>query len=117
MCKGVKDKQVYVYKQNELSPDGWELVDKKELFSDMIRKQTTTLGQIKDYNIKEDNPLEIKDYTGFNNLIKELNTKETKQEFINKINNICYQNKAIVQKTRKEIDTSKKQKLLKNNTV
>jgi hypothetical protein len=99
-CPNLKDNQILVYTKNELSPDGWEFIDKKEFFEGMIRSQLFILGNLRDYNIKEENPLEIKSFDNFNNMLKKMDLDEKKKEYIKKLNNICYQNNSIVQKTR-----------------
>jgi hypothetical protein len=110
-CPNLKDNQIQVYTQNKFSPDGWEIINKKSFFEDMINAQIFTLEQMKEFNEEEDNPLEIKSYTGFNNLVKELDSnKSVKKDFVNKLNNLCYQNKSIVKNTRDKILELKKQK-------
>jgi hypothetical protein len=69
-CSNLKDKQILVYTKNELSPDGWEFLDKKKFFEQMIQNQLFTLENLRDFNIREDNPLEIKSFSGFNNMVK-----------------------------------------------
>jgi len=54
-------------------------------------------------------PLEIKDFSGFNNLIKELNSnKAVKKEYVTKLNNLCYQNNSIIKTTREKLQELKK---------
>jgi hypothetical protein len=77
----------------------------------MIETQLFTLEGLKEFNEEEGNPLEIKSYTKFNNLVKELDkNKAVKKEFVNKLNNLCYQNKFIVKKTREQISMLAKEK-------
>jgi len=45
-----------VYNKNQFSPDGWEIVEKKEFFEEMMRRQLFTLVNIKNCNDEEDNP-------------------------------------------------------------
>lgn len=114
-CPNLKDTQIYIYNKNQFSPDGWSIVEKKEFFEEMMRKQLFTLVKIKNCNDEEDNPLEINDYTGFNNLIRELNSnKAVKKEYITKLNNLCYQNKDIVKNTREKLQDLKR---LKNKQI
>jgi uncharacterized coiled-coil protein SlyX len=84
----------------------------------MIETQLFTLENLRDFNEEEGNPLEIKSYTGFNNLVKELDTnKAVKKEFVNKLNNLCYQNKSIVKKTREQISMLAKEKNKQKNKL
>ena len=91
----------------------------------MIRRQITELENIRDFNELEDNELGITSYLGFNNMTRQMRTNESvKKEYITKLNNVCYQNKAIVQQTKEEIEAKnklrerirnyKKQKEIKN---
>jgi hypothetical protein len=110
-CTNLRDNQIQVYTKYKFSPDGWEIVDKKQFFEQMIETQLFTLEGLKEFNEEEGNPLEIKNYTGFNNLVKELDkNKAVKKEFVNKLNNLCYQNKSIVKKTREQISLLAKEK-------
>ena len=114
-CPNLKDNQIHVYTKNKFSPDGWEMINKKTFFEQMIQWQIFTLERLKEFNEEEENPLEIKNYIGFNNLVKELDTnKEVKKEYINKLNNLCYQNKEIVKETRDKILALK---MSKNNNL
>jgi hypothetical protein len=102
-CPNLKDNQILVYTKNSLSPDGWEFVNKKEFFTEMIRRQIYELEKIKNFNEEEDNPLEINSYVGFNRMTNEIKTNNiVKKEYMKKLNNVCYQNKLIVQKTKEE---------------
>jgi hypothetical protein len=110
-CPNLKDNQIQVFTQNKFSPDGWEIINKKSFFEDMIDSQIFTLEQMKNFNEEEDNPLEIKSYSGFNNLVKELDiNKSVKKDFVNKLNNLCYQNKTMIKNTRDKLLEFKKQK-------
>ena len=108
-CPNIKDSQLFVYTNSLYSPDGWELIDKKDFFEKMIEKQIITMEQIKQVNDEEENPLEIKNYIGFNNMIDAFDTDKTiKNEYVKKINNICYQNSGMVKSIRQTISNQKK---------
>ena len=107
-CPNIKDSQLFVYTNSLYSPDGWELIDKKDFFEKMIEKQIITMEQIKQVNDEEENPLEINNYIGFNNMINAFDTdKIIKNEYIKKINNICYQNSSMIKSIRQIISNQK----------
>lgn len=109
LCPNLKDGQILVYTKNSLSPDGWEFVDKKDFFTKMIMNQITELENIRDFNEAEENELGITSYVGFNKMTREMRTNENvKKEYIKKLNNVCYQNNSIVQKTKEEIEAKNK---------
>jgi hypothetical protein len=52
-------------------------------------------------------------------MLKKMDLDEKKKEYIKKLNNICYQNNSIVQKTRQEVDqlSKIKQKMLERKKL
>lgn len=109
-CPNLKDGQIHVYNRNKFSTDGWEVclqkqtnppygdvVNKKQFFKEMIRRQMNTLEKIFKCNEDDDNILELTNITGFKNLLKEYNANdEVIKEYSAKLNTLCYKNNKIV---------------------
>jgi hypothetical protein len=103
-CPNLKDGQIHVYNGNKFSADGWDVVEKKEFFKEMLKKQMGTLKRIYDCNDRDDNPLEIRNMTGFVNLLKEFHANnEVIKEYTTKLNTLCYKNNSMIKKTKQEM--------------
>ena len=102
-CPNLKDKQIHVYNGNKFSADGWDVLDKKKFFKEMLTKQMKTLEKIFKYNEEDDNILEINNIVGFTNLLKEFNANnDVIKEYSDKLNTLCYKNNILVKNTREE---------------
>jgi len=102
-CPNLKDGQIHVYNGNKFSGDGWDVVEKKDFFKQMLIKQMRTLEKIKQCNDLDDNPLEINNIIGFSNLLREFNANnDVIKEYTAKLNTLCYKNNPIVKKTKDE---------------
>jgi hypothetical protein len=55
-CPNLKDGQIHVYNGNKFSGDGWDVIEKKDFFKQMLIKQMRTLEKIKQCNELDDNP-------------------------------------------------------------
>jgi hypothetical protein len=96
-CPNLKDGQIHVYNGNKFSTDGWDVVNKKQFFKEMIKRQMNTLEKIFKCNEDDDNILELTNITGFKNLLKEYNANdEVIKEYSAKLNTLCYKNNQIV---------------------
>jgi hypothetical protein len=103
-CPNLKDGQIHVYNGNKFSTDGWDVVEKKDFFKQMLINQMRTLEKIKQCNDLDDNPLEINNMVGFSNLLKEFNANnDVIKEYTTKLNTLCYKNNPIVKKTKDEV--------------
>jgi len=104
-CPNLKDNQIHVFNGNKFTGDGWDVLDKKKFFAEMLTKQMRTLEKIFRCNEEDDNPLEIDNIVGFTNLLKEFNANnDVIKEYTAKLNTICYRNNPIIKNT---IDKSK----------
>ena len=113
-CPNLKDGQIHVYNGNKFSVDGWDVVEKKEFFKEMLKKQMQTLKRIYECNDRDDNPLELTNMTGFVNLIKEFHANnEVIKEYTGKINTLCYKNNEVVKNTKEETKEMKIKKMFK----
>ncbi len=96
-CPNLKDSQIHIYNGNKFSNDGWDILDKKKFFKEMIRRQMGTLEKIFKCNEEDDNILELTNITGFKNLLKEYNANdEVIKEYSAILNRLCYKNNHIV---------------------
>ena len=112
-CPNLKDGQIHVYNGNKFSGDGWDVVEKKDFFKQMLIKQMRTLEKIKQCNDLDDNPLEINNIIGFSNLLREFNANnDVIKEYTAKLNTLCYKNNPIVKKTKEESKEIKIQKMI-----
>ena len=100
-CPNLKDSQIHVYNGNKFSLDGWDIMNKKEFFKEMIKKQMNTLDKIFRCNQEDDNILELKNTIGFKNLLREYNDNdEVIKEYTAKLNTLCYKNNQIIKDTK-----------------
>ncbi len=107
-CPNLKDNEIHVFNGNKFT-DGWDVLDKKKFFAEMLTKQMRTLEKIFRCNEEDDNPLEIDNIVGFTNLLKEFNkNNDVIKEYTNILNTICYRNNPIVKNT---IDESKESRV------
>jgi len=112
-CPNLKDGQIHVYNGNKFSGDGWDVIEKKEFFKQMITNQMRTLEKIKRCNDLDDNPLEINNIVGFSNLLKEFNANnDVIKEYTSKLNTLCWKNNPLIKKTKEESKEMKIQKML-----
>jgi hypothetical protein len=80
----------------------------------MLKKQMETLKRIYECNDRDDNPLELRNMTGFINLLKEFHANnEVIKEYTTKLNTLCYKNNDIVKKTKEETKEMRIKKMLK----
>ncbi len=109
-CPNLKDNDIHVFNGNKFT-DGWDVLDKKKFFKEMLIKQMRTLEKIFRCNEDDDNPLEIDNIVGFTNLLKEFNANsDVIKEYTKKLNTICYKKNHMVKQT---IDESKDNKIRK----
>ncbi len=109
-CPNLNNNQIHVFNGNKFT-DGWDVLDKKKFFKEMLTKQMNTLEQIFKCNEEDDNPLEIDNIVGFTNLLKEFNkNNDVIKEYTNILNNICYRKKHIVKNTIDETKEESKDK-------
>jgi len=114
-CPNLKDNQIHVFNGNKFTGDGWDVLDKKKFFKEMLTKQMRTLEQIFKCNEEDDNPLEIDNIVGFTNLLKEFNANnDVIKEYTTKLNTICYKNNSIVKKTLDESKEESKESKIKS---
>ncbi len=107
-CPNLKDNEIHVFNGNKFT-DGWDVLDKKKFFAEMLTKQMRTLEKIFRCNEEDDNPLEIDNIVGFTNLLKEFNkNNDVIKEYTNILNTICYKNNPIIKNT---IDKSKESRV------
>ena len=100
-CPNLKDSQIHVYNGNKFSLDGWDIMNKKDFFKEMIKKQMNTLDKIFRCNQEDDNFLELKNTIGFKNLLREYNNNdEVIKEYTAKLNTLCYKNNQIIKDTK-----------------
>ena len=112
-CPNLKDTQIHVYNGNKFSADGWDVVEKKDFFKQMLTNQIRTLEKIKRCNDLDENPLEINNIVGFANLLKEFNANnDVIKEYTTKLNTLCWKNNPIVKKTKEESKEIKIQKMI-----
>jgi hypothetical protein len=112
-CPNLKDTQIHVYNGNKFSDDGWDVVEKKDFFKQMLTNQIRTLEKIKRCNDLDENPLEINNIVGFANLLKEFNANnDVIKEYTTKLNTLCWKNNPIVKKTKEESKEIKIQKMI-----
>ncbi len=105
-CPNLKDNDIHVFNGNKFT-DGWDILDKKKFFKEMLIKQMRTLEKIFKCNEDDDNPLEIDNIVGFTNLLKEFNANsDVIKEYTKKLNTICYKKNHMVKQT---IDESKEE--------
>ncbi len=96
-CPNLNNSQIHVYNGNKFSSDGWDIVNKKKFFKEMIKRQMNTLEKIFRCNEEDDNILELENITGFKNLLKEYNANdEVIKEYTDVLNTLCYKNNHIV---------------------
>jgi hypothetical protein len=113
-CPNLNNGQIHVFNGNKFSADGWDIVDKKEFFKEMLTRQINTLEKIRRYNELDDNPLEINNIVGFANLFKEFNANHNViKEYTGKLNTLCYKNNPIVKKTKEESKDNKIRNMIK----
>lgn len=113
-CPNLKDGQIHVYNGNKFSKDGWDVVEKKDFFKQMLKKQMETLKRIYECNDRDDNPLELRNMTGFINLLKEFHANnEVIKEYTTKLNTLCYKNNDFVKQTKEETKEMRIKKMLK----
>ncbi len=96
-CPNLNNSQIHVFNGNKFSADGWDVVNKKKFFKEMIKRQMNTLEKIFRCNEDDDNILELENITGFKNLLKEYNANdEVIKEYTGILNTLCYKNNHIV---------------------
>ncbi len=114
-CPNLKDSQIHVFNGNKFTGDGWDVLDKKKFFKEMLTKQMNTLEKIFRCNEDDDNPLEIDNIVGFTNLLKEFNkNNDVIKEYTNKLNTICYKNNSMVKNTIDETKEESKDNKIKS---
>ena len=99
-CPNLKDDQIHVYNGNLFTADGWEYMEKKEFFREMLKKQMETLKTIYEQNEMDDNPLELRNLTGFINLLKHFYVNnEVIKEYTERLNTLCYEKNKVAKNT------------------
>ncbi len=96
-CPNLNNSQIHVFNGNKFSADGWDILDKKKFFKEMIKRQMNTLEKIFRCNEDDDNILELENISGFKNLLKEYNANdEVIKEYTGILNTLCYKNNHII---------------------